>query len=90
MPIMSEIMQGGSKMILSQRDKYIVHRCGMKNGGTQHWFSWPVSSREAKKLCKLWIDVNYIPKIKECDFVGAYPHNFKLDSLIYLQINEAP
>ena len=75
-------------MIFFWRKKYIVHRCGMKDGGTQHWFSWPVSIRKAKKIYRRWRDISYIPKIKEYDFTGADPHNFTLDSLVYLQINE--
>jgi hypothetical protein len=47
--------------------KYIVHRCGSKNGGTQHWFSHPLLIEEANKLKDKWENENYIPKKEEYD-----------------------
>lgn len=75
-------------MLFFWMKKFIVHRCGMKDGGTQHWFSWPVSKRKAKKICKRWVDIDYIPVNSEYDFTGADPHNFTLDSLVYLHVDE--
>jgi len=71
------------------RKKYIVHRCGMKDGGTQHWFSPLISKRQAKKLSKNWRDIDYIPTQSESDNTGvADLKDFTIDSLKFLHIEE--
>lgn len=44
---------------------YIVHRIYWIQGGTEHWFSTPVSSKEAKEIASRWQSISYVPSEEE-------------------------
>jgi len=66
---------------MAKEKRYILHRCGWKKGGTQHWFSYPLLEEDSKKLAKKWENPNYIPTDEEGPPCSG---RIKLDSLEYV------
>lgn len=69
---------------MAKEKHYTVHRCGWKEGGTQHWFSHPLLEEDAKELAKKWENPNYIPTNEECTLAKR----IRLDSLEYVILKE--
>lgn len=51
------------------KELYVVNRIAIdkSDGGTQHWYSYPIEKHYADKLAERWAKFDYVPRHFECD-----------------------